>query len=103
VTAGDEGQDLDLAASEQPRDQALVAERRFNPERQQELVRTWVAFGVIATVIAETLILTFAFVVGAVAQSSLTTVTAAVITPMVGIAGTVLGFYFGTHRRGDSG
>jgi hypothetical protein len=101
VTAGDEGQEIDLAATEAPRDRPLVAEKPFNPARQHELVRTWVAFALIATVIAETLALTIAYVVGAIPANSLSAATAAIITPMVGVAGTVLGFYFGTHRRGD--
>jgi hypothetical protein len=102
VTAGDEGQDIDLTVTEAPpKDQSLVAVTPFNPARQHEFVRTWVAFVIIAAVIAETLILTIAYVAGRIPANSLPAATAAIITPMVGIAGTVLGFYFGTHRHGD--
>jgi len=102
VTTGHPGADdegLDLAATEQPVDKPLVAEKPFNPELWHERVRTSVAIVIIGAVIAESLALTIAFVVGAIAASALSAATAAIITPMVGIAGTVLGFYFGTHRR----
>jgi hypothetical protein len=78
----------------------LVTTRRFDPHPIQERVRTGVALAVIGAVILETLIVTIAFVLGAITPDSLPSVTAAIFTPMVGIAGTVLGFYFGSHRPG---
>ena len=73
----------------------------FNPRRIQEMVRTWVAVAVIATVAVETLAVTFAYIFGDIPAGDLSPVTTAVITPLVGIAGTVLGFYFGSHRSGN--
>jgi hypothetical protein len=78
----------------------MVVTKPFDPHRMQERVRTGVALAVIGAVILETLIITIAYVAGGIAPGSLTAVTAAIITPMVGIAGTVLGFYFGSHRPG---
>jgi hypothetical protein len=110
VTAGDEaadaepGKKLDLAATEPEHKQQLPAggplatATPFDPSRVQEWVRTGVALAVIGAVIVETLILTAAFVSGGIAASDLSAATAAIVTPMVGIAGTVLGFYFGRHR-----
>jgi hypothetical protein len=108
VTAGDEPGDaepppLDLAATERLEDRPFVTTRPFDPSRIQEWVRTGVALAVIGAVILETLILTIAFVAGGIAASDLSAATAAIITPMVGIAGTVLGFYFGTHRGARGG
>jgi hypothetical protein len=73
----------------------------FNPRRLQEMVRTWVAVAVIAAVVVETLAVTFAYIFGDIPTAELSPVTTAVITPLVGIAGTVLGFYFGSHRTGN--
>ena len=110
MTAGDEAADaepekeLDLAAIEPEHEQQLPAGEPlatatpFDPSRVQEWVRTGVALAVIGAVIVETLILTAAFVSGGIAASDLSAATAAIVTPMVGIAGTVLGFYFGSHR-----
>ena len=70
----------------------------FNPRRMQEMVRTWVAVAVIAAVVVETLAVTFAYIFGDIPAGDLSPVTTAVVTPLVGIAGTVLGFYFGSHR-----
>jgi len=69
--------DLDLTATEParseklPEDRPLTAVMPFNPELWHERVRTGVAIAIIGAVIAE-----------------------------ARIAGTVLGFYFGTHRAG---
>jgi len=86
----------------QERARTTVASAAFSPERIQEWVRTGVALSIVAAVIVETLILTIAFVTGGIAASALSAATAAIVTPLVGIAGTVLGFYFGSHRRGQS-
>ena len=113
MTAGDEAADaepekeLDLAAIEPEHEQQLPAGEPlatatpFDPSRVQEWVRTGVALAVIGAVIVETLILTTAFVSGGIAASDLSAATAAIVTPLVGIAGTVLGFYFGSHRGGS--
>ena len=113
MTAGDEAADaepenqLDLAAIEPehkqllPAGEPLATATPFDPSRVQEWVRTGVALAVIGAVIVETLILTTAFVSGGIAASDLSAATAAIVTPMVGIAGTVLGFYFGSHRGGS--
>jgi hypothetical protein len=100
--ASPDGLDLtkDEPQSDQPSDRPLVTTKPFDPHRMQERVRTGVALAVIAAVILETLIITFAFVFKAIPSSSLSSVTATIITPMIGIAGTVLGFYFGSHRPG---
>ena len=96
--------DLDLTAAEPAETQKLPADmpladlKPFNPALWHEWVRTGVAIAIIGAVIAETLILTIAFVQGHLAASGLSAATAAIVTPLVGIAGTVLGFYFGTHR-----
>lgn len=80
----------------------LATEAPFSPERLQEWVRTGVALSIVGAVIVETLILTSAFVAGGIAANELTAVTSAIVTPMIGIAGTVLGFYFGSQRGGRS-
>jgi fumarate reductase subunit D len=105
LTAGDEPPGpgkLDLTATEPagrlPENEPLAVAKPFDPERWHEYVRTGVALAIIAAVIVETLILTIAFVAGGIAASALSAATAAIVTPLVGIAGTVLGFYFGTHR-----
>ena len=93
---------LDLTVGEPPEklplDQPLVATPEHNPRRVQERVRTSVAAGIVGAVIAETLILAIAYVAGRISAKDLPQVTAALVTPLVGIAGTVLGFYFGSHR-----
>ncbi len=93
---------LDLAASGPP-DKLPVAKplaitTHYDASKIQEWVRTGVALAIVGAVIVETLILTAAFVSGGIAASDLTAATAAIVTPLVGIAGTVLGFYFGSHK-----
>ena len=97
---------LDLTtepAEKLPEDKPLAAVAPFNAEIWHERVRTGVAITVIGAVILESVILTIAFVTGGIDPSALSAATAAVITPLVGIAGTVLGFYFGTHGAGRNG
>jgi hypothetical protein len=100
-------QSLDLTTGQPPErlpiDRPLVATPDFNPRRIQERVRTGVAAAVVGAVILETLVLLFAYAFGTVSATSLPAVTTAIITPLVGIAGTVLGFYFGSHRHDDGG
>jgi hypothetical protein len=97
---------LDLTVGEPaeklPLDQPLAVTPGFNPRRVQEWVRTGVAAAIVGAVIAETLILAIAYVSGGISAKDLPQVTASLVTPLVGIAGTVLGFYFGSHRP-DSG
>jgi hypothetical protein len=99
---------LDLTATEPagaerlPEDMPLAAVAPFNPELWHERVRTGVAIAVIGAVIVESITLTIAFVSGDIGPGALSAATAAIITPLVGIAGTVLGFYFGTHRAGSN-
>jgi hypothetical protein len=101
-------EDLDLTATEPagteklPEDKPLADLRPFNPELWHERVRTGVAIAIVGAVIVEALILTIAFVAGGIPANSLSAATATIVTPLVGIAGTVLGFYFGTHRSGGS-
>ena len=106
-SAGDAApESLDLTVGEPPEqlplDQPLVVTPGFNPRRVQERVRTSVAAGIVGAVIAETLILVIADVFGGISAKDLPQVTASLVTPLVGIAGTVLGFYFGSHRH-DAG
>src|SRR5262245_29885304 len=70
----------------------------FSPALWHEWVRTGVAIAITGAVIAETLILAIAFVQGHLAASGLSAAAAAIVTPLVGIAGTGLGCYLGTHR-----
>jgi hypothetical protein len=93
---------LDLAAigppDKLPVARPLAITSHYDASKIQEWVRTGVALAIVGAVIVETLILTAAFVSGGIAASDLTAATAAIVTPLVGIAGTVLGFYFGSHR-----
>lgn len=99
---------LDLTATEPagteklPEDKPLADVAPFNPELWHERVRTGVAIAIVGAVILEAIILTIAFVAGDIPASALSAATAAIVTPLVGIAGTVLGFYFGTHKAGGS-
>ena len=93
---------LDLAAigppDKLPVAKPLAITTHYDASKIQEWVRTGVALAIVGAVIVETLILTAAFVSGGIAASDLTAATAAIVTPLVGIAGTVLGFYFGSHK-----
>jgi hypothetical protein len=103
--SGGEESALDLTSGQPPErlpeDRPLAVTPQFNPRRVQERVRTGVAAAIVGAVILETLIIIVAYVAGRIAAKDLSAVTTALITPLVGIAGTVLGFYFGSHR--DSG
>jgi hypothetical protein len=99
---------LDLTVGEPPErlplDRPLVLTPGYNPRRVQERVRTGVAAAIVGALIALTLILAIAYVAGRISAKDLPQVTAALVTPLIGIAGTVLGFYFGSHRPdGGSG
>ena len=61
-----------------------------------------VSGGARALVLMFPLILAVAYVSGGISAKDLPQVTASLVTPLVGIAGTVLGFYFGSHRH-DAG
>ena len=93
---------LDLAATgsadKLPVEKPLAITTHYDASKIQEWVRTGVALAIVGAVIVETLVLTIAFVSGGIAASDLTAATAAIVTPLVGIAGTVLGFYFGSHK-----
>jgi ABC-type Fe3+ transport system permease subunit len=93
---------LDLTVGEPPEklplDRPLALTPGYNPRRVQERVRTSVATAIVGALIALTLILAIAYVAGRISAKDLPQVTAALVTPLVGIAGTVLGFYFGSHR-----
>lgn len=99
--------DLDLTAEDAgteklPEDRPLAGLAPFNPELWHERVRTGVAIAIVGAVILEVVILTIAFAAGDIAANALPAVTSAIVTPLVGIAGTVLGFYFGTHKSGST-
>jgi hypothetical protein len=96
---------LDLTSGQPPErlpeDWPLAVTPPFNPHRVQERVRTGVAAAIVGAVILENLIIIVAYVAGRISAKDLPAVTTALITPLVGVAGTVLGFYFGSHRGGE--
>jgi len=63
---------------------------------RREWTRTWLAYGVTGLVGAVTIIL---IVWGFARNAPLNTLLAGVFTPLIGIAGTIIGFYFAGEKE----
>ncbi len=69
---------------------------------QRELVRTVLALGLLATLMALALGYSAALLAGVVSGNDVTKLLAGVFTPILGVFGAVTGFYYGSHASDGS-
>jgi hypothetical protein len=89
-SAGNSNNPLDLTKDEKLGDVSGLAVVPYDPAQDREKVRGWIAGALIALLIGFISLLCLAIVFGIVAT---------VLTPIMGIVGTVIGFYFGEKSR----
>ena len=96
--SGGEGvskQPLDLSEEEEPGTIAAP----YDPAQDREKVRGWIASALIILLIGLISILFLAILLGMVKVDDLDKIVATVLTPIMGIVGTVIGFYFGEKSK----
>ena len=97
---------LDLTAEPQTPRAAGFAQRDlaigpYDPTRLREGVRSWIAGALVALFVLVILGLIWGVMSGRIPPEQLQAIGATVISPLVGLLGAVLGFYFGEqHGRG---
>lgn len=90
---------LDLTASEEPGDVAKPGAAPYDPSQDREKVRGWIAIALIALLIGLITLLFIAILWKVVQVGDLDKIVATVLTPIMGIVGTVIGFYFGEKSK----
>lgn len=92
---------LDYADSDvQPIDLGLRT-TSYNPDPGRDRTRARLAYLLTGAVLAIVLTALLFVATGAMETSDLESVSAALLTPVIGLVGTVLGFYFGQQRSGS--
>lgn len=100
--SGGEGvskQPLDLSEEEEPGTIARFGAAPYDPAQDREKVRGWIASALIILLIGLISILFLAILLGMVKVDDLDKIVATVLTPIMGIVGTVIGFYFGEKSK----
>jgi hypothetical protein len=98
-SAGNSNNPLDLTKDEKLGDVSGLAVVPYDPAQDREKVRGWIAGALIALLIGFISLLCLAIVFGIVKVADLDKIVATVLTPIMGIVGTVIGFYFGEKSR----
>jgi hypothetical protein len=101
VLDADRGSPLDLSAD--PSERALarspsVEEAPYDPTRDQENVRANVAYGLLGTIVAFMCLALFGTFLGWIEVDGAIKLAAAMFSPVIGLFGAVMGFYFGERR-----
>jgi hypothetical protein len=73
----------------------------YNPDPGRDRTRARLAYLLTSTVLVIVLAALMLLVTGSLKTSDLESVSAALLTPVIGLVGTVLGFYFGQQRSGN--
>ena len=71
----------------------------YSPDRDREHIRGWLAIGMLLLLAAVLLLLLISVVCGLRTWSQVEGVSAAVVGPLVGLTGTLLGFYYGQKEK----
>ena len=97
--AGNSNSPLDLTTDKKLGDVAGPDVVSYNPAQDREKVRGWMAGALIALLIGLMCFLCFAILGGMVKVTDLDKIVATILTPIMGVVGTVIGFYFGEKSR----
>ena len=73
--------------------------RNFDPDRHREIIRNILAITVAGLLVVVLLMRLVAVTVAGTPWSKLQGVVGAIVPGVIGIAGTILGFYFGTRGK----
>jgi hypothetical protein len=87
---------LDLTGERPSGAEPSIREQAYNPEPAREKVRGAIAIALIALLIGLITVLFICVLAGVVLIADLDKIAATILTPIMGIVGTVLGFYYGT-------
>ena len=90
---------LDLSDEPSPAQGATVRTAAYDPSQDREKVRGWIAISLIILLIALIAMLFLAILTSVVTVGDLDKIVATVLTPIMGIVGTVIGFYFGEKSK----
>jgi len=90
---------LDLSGEPAPAQGATVGATAYNPAQDREKLRGWIAMALIILLIGLISLLFLAILTSVVKVADLDKIVATVLTPIMGIVGTVIGFYFGEKSR----
>ena len=90
---------LDLSEEEEPGTIARFGATPYDPAQDREKVRGWIASALIILLIGLISILFLAILLGMVKVDDLDKIVATVLTPIMGIVGTVIGFCFGEKSK----
>lgn len=90
---------LDLSDDPTPTQGATVGATAYDPARDREKVRGRIAMALIVLLIALISLLFLAILASVVQVADLDKIVATVLTPIMGIVGTVIGFYFGEKSK----
>ena len=99
VGASVSNQPLDLTGEEEPGIVAKLGTAPYDPAQDREKIRGSIAIALILLLIGLISLLFVAILVGVVKIDNLDKIVATVLTPIMGIVGTVIGFYFGEKSR----
>ncbi|MFM7690092.1 MAG: hypothetical protein ACKPAC_11645 [Alphaproteobacteria bacterium] len=92
-------QPLDLSEQEEPSAVAKFGAAPYDPAQDREKVRGWIASALIILLIGLISLLFVAILFRMVRVDDLDKIVATVLTPIMGIVGTVIGFYFGEKSK----
>lgn len=90
---------LDLADEEEPTAVAGIGAAPYDPAEDREKIRGRIAIALISLLIGLISLLFVAILVGVVQIDDLDKIVATVLTPILGIVGAVIGFYFGGKSK----
>jgi multisubunit Na+/H+ antiporter MnhB subunit len=96
--------EIDLIAKDRPIAAPVAPLREpYDPTRDRERIRGVVALLMIGLLIATIAGILVSLATGWLGADGIEKVSTALISPIVGLVGTVLGFYFGSQTRRDPG
>lgn len=90
---------LDLAGEEEPTAVARFGAAPYDPAQDREKIRGRIAMALIVLLIGLISLLFVAILFGVIKIDDLDKIVATVLTPIMGIVGTVIGFYFGEKSK----
>jgi hypothetical protein len=78
---------------------ALAGEKPYDPEPGREKLRGWIALSLLGLLAVVILALLLGFLAGWISAVGIKDVGLVIVSPLVTLVGTVLGFYYGTTPR----
>jgi hypothetical protein len=85
----------------QPRPRLLSVGRKYDPLPQREKTRSWLALALVAQLASIALGLLFLTAFGKLKIDDAKDLIDGILSPLIALTGTALGFYFGGHQGGS--